>query len=1031
MSGTVPIPPPRTRVPSNKLGHDSQLVRNQTCQEQEQEEEEESAAYAGIVDDPTTFPNFTLSCYSEIESADELTCHELCDEDEEEKGDEEGDAETSDKDLSEASEGSTSSSSSSVAVWKTPVRPKGSQETLTVAVVLENLTGDLLSTDRMPRAAKKIVLSREEIQRFSSRSRSKSRSGDNMKRFGVFLLTKTLSEDHLETLSEVDIEVSIFDRNFEDWIVLESTSDIVNFAKLRISLIASHSNTKSDKSTSSEDQQDSTSDGIVLTKQKAALSRSKSSKTSLSSILKHGDDPKDGGGGDDDEENHGFEDDVLMDDDDLVQLAARMQDPKTGVSIKDRRYLMRVYKRCFIGQEGVTWLVNHLGLSSREEGVRVGQLLLQSFLISHVCYDHSFKDKYLFYSFCKGGEKVPLPSDISERLNPELIESVERIAVEMAAFESGLQLKKRRWKLKSYENCFTGEEAITWMSMVLGITRNSGVSLGNLMIEKGYVVHVTNSRPFLDEPHLYIFSPKLLSIQRNNPDTGVCLAEGSKKEVVRTISSSKARPLPKIVARSTSDHPDASPSTSLSLLSSSSSSSSSHLSSQQVIEGTERDDNRPRRRSFLSNMMPWSTALSPSSSSSSSSSALPCPSLESPPSPPTFSSAPFRPPQLSKRSFLSSITGRKDTFKVSLNLPKSIPNEREGGRAHKIKAVKIAREGFVYAIFEDSGSITVHTIESDYKEHVFNESPISVIHHEYPWIASYHTNHSIQLYNIQTGVGKRFGFYASELVRAPQAIVLDEDHLVALSPDEMTIWKINVSSPRPLKKIDLSSGDKIFQSLSSERCQLRRNHILLSDRWNFQMWNWVDEKIILSGESEKQATRTLQFFHIAMCYDSLITVSAKDFKIWKIPSDPPKQGESDQPPIKVSVGTFVTCLFVDYSFIITGTKDGDVVVYRRKNGELLYKLNDPLASSVEKTKKHSGNGEGDDDDGDDDETKDDDDESVNEHSMVSEMKRNAIFAVLFLSFLYHIKAFSSFCLGLSMLLLMNLMMYRSKRSENS
>eukprot|EP01104_Vermistella_antarctica_P008706 TRINITY_DN2200_c0_g2_i1.p1 TRINITY_DN2200_c0_g2~~TRINITY_DN2200_c0_g2_i1.p1 ORF type:complete len:1289 (+),score=287.03 TRINITY_DN2200_c0_g2_i1:261-4127(+) len=82
-------------------------------------------------------------------------------------------------------------------------------------------------------------------------------------------------------------------------------------------------------------------------------------------------------------------------------ILKRMQEKKTGVTIKDRRYHFKTFKRCFLGSEAVTWLVEnypHL-CSNRAAATDLGSFLVEEGFVSHVCGDHDFVDKKLFYVF--------------------------------------------------------------------------------------------------------------------------------------------------------------------------------------------------------------------------------------------------------------------------------------------------------------------------------------------------------------------------------------------------------------------------------------------------------------------------------------------------------------------------------------------------------------------------------------------------------------------------------------------------------
>jgi potassium efflux system protein len=78
-----------------------------------------------------------------------------------------------------------------------------------------------------------------------------------------------------------------------------------------------------------------------------------------------------------------------------------MMNPKTGVTIKDRRYHFRVYHSCFVGSEAVDWMVKEFNLKNRNDAVLLGQLLGKRGAFHHVVNEHPFKDDFLFYRFYK------------------------------------------------------------------------------------------------------------------------------------------------------------------------------------------------------------------------------------------------------------------------------------------------------------------------------------------------------------------------------------------------------------------------------------------------------------------------------------------------------------------------------------------------------------------------------------------------------------------------------------------------------
>jgi hypothetical protein len=88
----------------------------------------------------------------------------------------------------------------------------------------------------------------------------------------------------------------------------------------------------------------------------------------------------------------------------VVQLVQKMTDPVQGVPCKDRKWLLRTYKNCFVGREAVDWFINNHYAANREDAVSLGNLLLNNLIFRHVTRDHIFKDEYKFYRFEKGIE---------------------------------------------------------------------------------------------------------------------------------------------------------------------------------------------------------------------------------------------------------------------------------------------------------------------------------------------------------------------------------------------------------------------------------------------------------------------------------------------------------------------------------------------------------------------------------------------------------------------------------------------------
>jgi potassium efflux system protein len=84
-------------------------------------------------------------------------------------------------------------------------------------------------------------------------------------------------------------------------------------------------------------------------------------------------------------------------DDRIAAFVARMRGPD-GVPIHDRKHVLRVHPRCFVGREAVDWMVRREGLT-REEALLLGRVLTERGAFHHVLDEHDFEDEALFYRF--------------------------------------------------------------------------------------------------------------------------------------------------------------------------------------------------------------------------------------------------------------------------------------------------------------------------------------------------------------------------------------------------------------------------------------------------------------------------------------------------------------------------------------------------------------------------------------------------------------------------------------------------------
>lgn len=83
----------------------------------------------------------------------------------------------------------------------------------------------------------------------------------------------------------------------------------------------------------------------------------------------------------------------------LRQLGVQMRS-ENGVEIKTRRQKLKLFQRCFLGNEAVDWIAKQTKLS-RADAVALGQKMIDKGIFHHVLDEHGFKDEELFYRFAE------------------------------------------------------------------------------------------------------------------------------------------------------------------------------------------------------------------------------------------------------------------------------------------------------------------------------------------------------------------------------------------------------------------------------------------------------------------------------------------------------------------------------------------------------------------------------------------------------------------------------------------------------
>ena len=217
-----------------------------------------------------------------------------------------------------------------------------------------------------------------------------------------------------------------------------------------------------------------------------------------------------------------------------------MRDPETGIPVKDRKWRLRRYKNCFVGSEAVTFLCEYfdadsMSVSVREDATILGQRLMNQGLFMHVVDpDKDFEDTELFYAFEKVGSDAMIGcvantgGEDAEISDFELVDIAVRalgISMEVASGEGGgdgedddgaaaseaaeeiaavqsqppVEIKDRRYRLKTYKSVFLGSDLVDWLCNELHCSRSKAVSIGVRMQKAEIFDHVTGDHMLKDE----------------------------------------------------------------------------------------------------------------------------------------------------------------------------------------------------------------------------------------------------------------------------------------------------------------------------------------------------------------------------------------------------------------------------------------------------------------------------------------------------------------------------------------------------
>ena len=184
--------------------------------------------------------------------------------------------------------------------------------------------------------------------------------------------------------------------------------------------------------------------------------------------------------------------------------------------------------RCLIPEfsfstEVVDALVYRGVVKTRKDAVYLGRILAKEFnLFSHVCGDHSFCDKMLFYRFNESFADCFQAGAVGDDMSSKRNVPVGELGSYADAFRRVVDVRDRTSRMQTYRSCFVGSEAVDALVFAaIAATREDAVKLGReLQKELRLFKHVSSKALFRDDDTLYRF-------RENNLDDSLSDVENS------------------------------------------------------------------------------------------------------------------------------------------------------------------------------------------------------------------------------------------------------------------------------------------------------------------------------------------------------------------------------------------------------------------------------------------------------------------------------------------------------------------------
>uniref|UniRef100_A0A8C8SIL1 Phosphatidylinositol 3,4,5-trisphosphate-dependent Rac exchanger 2 protein n=1 Tax=Pelusios castaneus TaxID=367368 RepID=A0A8C8SIL1_9SAUR len=173
---------------------------------------------------------------------------------------------------------------------------------------------------------------------------------------------------------------------------------------------------------------------------------------------------------------------------------------KHGNLIKDRKRKLTTFPKCFLGSEFVSWLLEIGEIHKSEEGVHLGQALLENGIIHHVTDKHQFKPEHMLYRFRYDDGTYYPRSEMQD-----VISKGVRLYCRLHSLFTPV-IRDKDYHLRTYKSVVMANKLIDWLIAQGDCrSREEAMIFGVGLCDNGFMHHVLEKSEFKDEPLLFRF----------------------------------------------------------------------------------------------------------------------------------------------------------------------------------------------------------------------------------------------------------------------------------------------------------------------------------------------------------------------------------------------------------------------------------------------------------------------------------------------------------------------------------------------